>query len=304
MGDSCTAGFQERSLSAPRWKKYQGLKAEGREAEKESSDLRFRIAALQEEVKDAKEAKALSAQVAEQEGKIKQQNTELASCYKGSACIAEELVKSNRQLQDVRDINKGQLRELEAERGQVQTLQAKRRELSQQVEEAREAMHAQSEELEVRLAEKNAAMAKMEQAETITRQLMARLEKDQVGQVDRMNEVMQSEEMVQAAKCRAKAIIKTAQAEGDRYIAKAQEEAILAISSSPPEAASPGRLSRRLSFLKAQLKRKSSSGADVSGVDAEEQQVAGLPQPYVLVPTKPTHSTSAHAGGCFGLTFT
>ena len=48
---------------------------------------------------------------------------------------------------------------------------------------------------------------------------------------------------VQAAKCRAKAIIKTAQAEGNRYIAKAQEEAILAISSSPPEAASPGRLS-------------------------------------------------------------
>ena len=47
-----------------------------------------------------------------------------------------------------------------------------------------------------------------------------------------------------------------------------------------------------------------STGADVSGVDAEEQQVAGLPQPYVLVPTKPTHSTSAHAGGCFGLTFT
>ena len=54
--------------------------------------------------------------------------------------------------------------------------------------------------MQVRLAEKNAAMAKMEQAETITRQLMARLEKDQAGQVDRMNEVMQmSEEMVRRA---------------------------------------------------------------------------------------------------------
>ena len=42
---------------------FMKTQAEGREAEKESSDLRFRIAALQEEVKDAKEAKALSAQV-------------------------------------------------------------------------------------------------------------------------------------------------------------------------------------------------------------------------------------------------
>lgn len=54
--------------------------------------------------------------------------------------------------------------------------------------------------VQTRLEEKNAAIAKMQQAESITAQLMERLEKDQAGQVERMNQAMQmSEEMVRNA---------------------------------------------------------------------------------------------------------
>lgn len=38
-------------------------------------------------------------QVAVLDERIKQQNVELATCYKERACLAEELVKTNRQLQ-------------------------------------------------------------------------------------------------------------------------------------------------------------------------------------------------------------
>lgn len=54
--------------------------------------------------------------------------------------------------------------------------------------------------VQTRLREKNAAIAKMQQAESITAQLMERLEKDQAGQVERMNQAIQmSEEMVRGA---------------------------------------------------------------------------------------------------------
>lgn len=55
-------------------------------------------------------------------------------------------------LQNVRDINAGQARELETEKGRVKELQGKRREATQELEEARKATAAQAEELEVRSA--------------------------------------------------------------------------------------------------------------------------------------------------------
>ncbi|KAK9837782.1 hypothetical protein WJX74_004988 [Apatococcus lobatus] len=303
------------------FQKQQASKEEACESLKECSKLHFRLAALQGEVKAAKEAKALTSQIVTLEERIKQQNTELAACYKERACIAEQLVKSNMQLQDMRDINEAQVQELAADRERMQALQAKRRELSHQLDEARLATHTQAEELETRLKEKNAAMTKMQRAESITAQLMERLEKDQAGQVERMNQAIQmSEEMVQAASCKAQAIISQAQTEGDRCIARAQEEAILAaaaVPSSPPEGASPGRLSRRLSSLKAQLKRRSSSSAntipglfgpissqETVGLEADHDCSSDLVQPYVSMPTMPARSTSAHCGGCFGLAFT
>lgn len=51
--------------------------------------------------------------------------------------------------------------------------------------------------VQTRLEGKNAAISKMQQAESITAQLMERLEKDQAGQVERMNQAIQmSEEIV------------------------------------------------------------------------------------------------------------
>ena len=52
-------------------------------------------------------------------------------------------------MQDVRDINEAQLRELAADRDRNRSVQAKRRDLSQQLDDARQACHAQAEELEV-----------------------------------------------------------------------------------------------------------------------------------------------------------
>ena len=40
------------------------------------------------------------------------------------------------------------------------------------------------------------------------------------------------------------------------------------------------------------------------GVEAEHKGTSDLLQPYVSMPTMPARSTSAHAGGCFGLAFT
>ena len=55
---------------------------------------------------------------------------------------------------------------------------------------------------QTRLEEKNAAIAQMQRSESITAQLMERLEKDQAGQVERMNRAIQmSEEMVRIAPC-------------------------------------------------------------------------------------------------------
>lgn len=52
-------------------------------------------------------------------------------------------------MQDVRDINEAQQRELTADRDRMQALQAKRRDLTQQLDEARQATQAQSDELQV-----------------------------------------------------------------------------------------------------------------------------------------------------------